>query len=78
MVSCLYCGYGDCQALDFFFPPLKNEDLSVPISVNFLLGTVIVGVWSSWNALAGPERSRLRPDWVALSGVGHFPPRPDM
>lgn len=39
----------------FLSPPLKNEDLSVPISVNFLLGTVIAGVWSSWKAPAGPR-----------------------
>ncbi|XP_007462900.1 PREDICTED: uncharacterized protein LOC103068823 [Lipotes vexillifer] len=53
-------------------PSPQNEDLSVPISVNFLLGTVIAGVWSSWKALAGPESLCLHPDWVNFSGVGGF------
>lgn len=61
------------RAGGFSSPPLKNEDLSVPISVNFLSGTVTAGVWSSWKALAGPERSRLHPDWVKFSGLGSFP-----
>ena len=39
------CGY--CPVLDVFNPPVKNEDLSVAINVNFLLGMVIAGVWSS-------------------------------
>lgn len=50
----VHCGCGDCPVLGVLNPLLKNEDLSVAFSVNFLLGTVIAGVWSSWKAMAGP------------------------
>lgn len=50
----------------FLSPPLKNGDLSVPISGNFRLGVVSAGVWSGWKVLAGPKGWRLRTDWVNL------------
>lgn len=74
----VHCGCGDCEGLGVFHPPLKNEDLSVALSVNFLLGMVSAGVWSTSTAMAGPQRLRLRPNWVNLSVVGYFsrPPLP--
>lgn len=50
--------------LVFLSPPLKNGDLSVPISGNFRLGVVSAGVWSGWKVLAGPKGWCLRSDWV--------------
>lgn len=62
----------------FLSPPLKNGDLSVPISGNFRLGVVSAGVWSGWKVLAGPKGWCLRSDWVNLFRGWAFSGSPDV
>lgn len=51
----VHCGCGDCQVLGVFNPLLKNEDLSVAFSVNFLLGWSSQGCGQAGKRWLGPE-----------------------